>query len=139
MVLSSTPHHLLWWSNWQKKLLGLMCQFKLFNECWSPPIKRTKMMFDKHSIPMMPNLLIVHEVDFTIKEINIDLGKFVDYNHHYDLMEHMTYIIHVVRAHGLVIKDANGTNDHVSLFWSSYFCSSSSLLFIGAIIMCIWH
>ncbi len=103
------------------------------------PPKRIKMMFDKHSIPMMPNSLIVHEVDFTIKKTNIDLGRFVDYDHHYDLVEHMTYIIHVVRACGLVTKDANGTNEHVSLFWSSYFCSSSSLLFIGAIIMCIWH
>jgi hypothetical protein len=103
------------------------------------PPQKTKMMFDKHSIPMMPNLLIIHEVDFTVKETNLDLGKAVDYNHHYDIVECMTYLfICVVRACGLAAKDANGTSDPISLFLSSCFCSSS-LLFIGAIIVCIWH
>jgi hypothetical protein len=98
------------------------------------------MMLDKHSILMMPNLLTIHEVDFTVRETNLDLGKVVHYNHHYHLMEHMTYLfLCVVRTCGLATKDANGTSDLVSLFWSSYLCSSSSLLFIGAIIVCIWH
>jgi hypothetical protein len=89
---------------------------------------------------MMPNLLTVHEVDFIVKETNLNLGKAVDYNHHYDLMEHMTYLfIHVVKACGLATKDANVISDHVSFFLSSCFCSSPSLLFIGAIIVCIWH
>jgi len=106
----------------------------------SKPPKRTKMMFDKHPIPMMTNSLIVHEIDFTIKETNLDIGKVVDYNHLYDLLEHMTYLfICVVKTHGLVAKDANGTSDLISFFFSSCLCSSSSLLFIGAIIVCIWH
>jgi hypothetical protein len=104
------------------------------------PPKRTEMMPDKQPIPMMPSSLTVHEADFTVKETNPDLGKAVDYNHHYDLVEHMTYLfIRVVRARGLAAKDANGTSDPVSLFLSSRLCSSSSLLFIGAIIVCIWH
>ncbi len=104
------------------------------------PPKRTEMMPDKQPIPMMPSSLTVHEADFTVKETNPDLGKAVDYNHHYDLVEHMTYLfIRVVRARGLAAKDANGTSDPVSLFLSSCLCSSSSLLFIGAIIVCIWH
>jgi hypothetical protein len=75
------------------------------------------MMFDKHPIPMMTNSLIVHEVDFTIKETNFDLGKVLDYNHHYDLLEHMTYLfIYVVRTHGLVAKNANGTSDPIIFF-----------------------
>ncbi len=104
------------------------------------PPKRTEMMPDKQPIPMMPSSLTVHEADFTVKETNPDLGKAVDYNHHYDLVEHMTYLfIRVVRARGLAAKDANGTSDPVSLFLSSCLCPSSSLLFIGAIIVCIWH
>ncbi len=106
----------------------------------SKPPKRTKMMPNKQLIPMMPNSLIIHEIDFIIKETNFSLGKVVDYNYHYDFMEHMTYLfIHVVKAHCLAAKDANGTSDHVSLFSSSCFCSSSNLLFISAIIICIWH
>jgi hypothetical protein len=102
------------------------------------PLKRTEMMPDKQPIPMMPSSLTVHEADFTVKETNPDLGKAVDYNHHYDLVEHMTYLfVRVVRARGLAAKDANGTSDPVSLFSSSCLCSSSSLLFIGAIIVCI--
>ncbi len=104
------------------------------------PPKRTEMMPDKQPIPMMPSSLTVHEADFTVKETNPDLGKAVDYNHHYDLVEHMTYLfIRVVRARGLAAKDVNGTSDPVSLFLSSCLCPSSSLLFIGAIIVCIWH
>jgi hypothetical protein len=76
------------------------------------------MMLDKHSIPMMPNSLTIHEADFTIKETNLDLGKVVDYNHHYDIVEHMTYLfIHVVRTCGLATKDANGINDPISFFF----------------------
>jgi len=106
-----------------------------------PKPPRREMMPDKQPIPMMPSSLTVHEADFTVKETNPDLGKAVDYNHHYDLVEHMTYLfIRVVRARGLAAKDANGTSDPVSLFLSSCLCSSSSLLlFIGAIIVCIWH
>ncbi len=89
---------------------------------------------------MMPSSLIVHEVGFIVKETNHDLGKVIDYNHHYDLMEHMAYLfIHVLKTCSLATKDANGTNDPINLFWSSCLCSSSSLLFISAIIICIWH
>jgi hypothetical protein len=66
---------------------------------------------------MMPSSLTIHEVDFIIEETNLDLGKAVDNNHHYDFMEHMTYLfIHVVKACGLAAKDSNGTNDLVSFF-----------------------
>jgi hypothetical protein len=81
------------------------------------PPKRTKMTPNKQLIPMMPSSLIVHEVDFIVKETNLDLGKVVDYNHHYDLVEHMTYLfIHVVKTCGLATKDLNGTNDLVRFF-----------------------
>jgi hypothetical protein len=94
----------------------------------SKPPKRTKMMFDKHSIPMMFNSLTIHGVDFTIKETNLDLGKVFDYNHHYDLMEHMTYLfIRVMRTCGLATKDANGISDPISFFLSSCICSKASL------------
>ncbi len=67
----------------------------------------------------MPSSLTIHEVDFTIKKTKLGLGKVVDYNHHYDLMEHMTYVfINVVRAHGLVVKDANGIDESCK----SFFC-----------------
>jgi hypothetical protein len=83
----------------------------------SKPPKKTEMMHDKQLIPMMPNSLTIHEADFIIKETNPDLGKIVDYNHHYNLMEHMTYLfIHLVKACGFVAKDSNGTNDLVSFF-----------------------
>jgi hypothetical protein len=83
----------------------------------SKPPKRIEMMLDKQLIPMMPNLLTIHEADFIVKETNPDLGKAVDYKHHYDLVEHMTYLfIHVVKACGLATKDSNGISALVNLF-----------------------
>jgi hypothetical protein len=61
-----------------------------------------------------PSRLTVPEGEFAVKETNPDLGKAVDYNHHYDLVEHMSYLfIRVVRARGLAPKDANGSSGPV--------------------------
>lgn len=67
-------------------------------------------------MPMRPlrplSTLTVPEGEFAVKETNPDLGKAVDYNHHYDLVEHMSYLfIRVVRARGLAPKVANGSSD----------------------------
>ncbi len=65
----------------------------------------------------MPNSLTIHEVDFIVKETNPDLGKTINDNHHYDIVEHMTYLfIHVVKTCGFATKDSNGISDFVSLF-----------------------
>ncbi|CAK9266232.1 unnamed protein product [Sphagnum jensenii] len=82
-------------------------------------IVRTGMKADKQQQPQAgagmraSNLLLtVPETDFTIKETNPDLGKAVDYNHHYGLVEQMTFLfIRVVKARGLAAKDAERTSD----------------------------
>ena len=51
-----------------------------------------------------------------MKETNPDLGKAVDYRQHFDLVEQMSYLfVRVVRARGLMGKDANGLSDPVSV------------------------
>ncbi len=80
-----------------------------------PKGQKPDMKADKQPMPMRPNMLTVPEADFTVKETNPDLGKAVDYNHHYDLVEHMTYLfIRIVKARGLAAKDADGSSDPVS-------------------------
>lgn len=77
-----------------------------------PKVVETKA--DKQPLPMKPNQLTVPEADFTVKETNPDLGKAVDYNRHFDLVEHMTYLfVRVVKSRGLAPKDANGSSDPV--------------------------
>jgi hypothetical protein len=98
-------------------------------------IVRTGMKADKQQQPQAgagmraSNLLLtVPETDFTIKETNPDLGKAVDYNHHYDLVEQMTFLfIRVVKARGLAAKDAERTSDPVSLFLGLHACMQQQL------------
>ncbi|CAK9210321.1 unnamed protein product [Sphagnum troendelagicum] len=78
--------------------------------------QRLEVRPDMQPMPMRPlrplSTLTVPEGEFAVKETNPDLGKAVDYNHHYDLVEHMSYLfIRVVRARGLAPKDANGSSD----------------------------
>ncbi len=81
--------------------------------------QRLEVRPDMQPMPMRSSLrplstLTVPEGEFAVKETNPDLGKAVDYNHHYDLVEHMSYLfIRVVRARGLAPKDANGSSDPV--------------------------
>ncbi len=97
-------------------------------------IVRTGMKADKQQQPQAgagmraSNLLLtVPETDFTIKETNPDLGKAVDYNHHYGLVEQMTFLfIRVVKARGLAAKDAERTSDPVSLSWTA--CNNTYLI-----------
>jgi hypothetical protein len=71
---------------------------------------------DQQPGPLRPNALTVPETDFTVKDTNPDLGKAVDYNPHFDLVEQMTYLyVRVVRARNLLGKDQNGFSDPVSL------------------------
>lgn len=70
---------------------------------------------DRQPEPPRPSLITVPEADFTVKETNPDLGKAVDYRQHYDLVEQMSYLfVRIVRARGLMGKDANGLSDPVS-------------------------
>lgn len=69
---------------------------------------------DRQPDASRPNMLTVPETDFTVKETNPDLGKAVDYNHHYDLVEQMAYLfVRVVRARELLGKDETGFSDPV--------------------------
>ncbi|CAK9202097.1 unnamed protein product [Sphagnum jensenii] len=90
----------------------LMKETKMPSEPKDPKGPKPDMKADKQPMPMRPNMLTVPEADFTVKETNPDLGKAVDYNHHYDLVEHMTYLfIRIVKARGLAAKDADGSSD----------------------------
>jgi hypothetical protein len=92
-----------------------MKETKMPSEPKDPKGPKPDMKADKQPMPMRPNMLTVPEADFTVKETNPDLGKAVDYNHHYDLVEHMTYLfIRIVKARGLAAKDADGSSDPVS-------------------------
>jgi hypothetical protein len=99
-----------------KETVRLDVPVQVVQQMLKPP-KRTKMTPNKQLIPMMPSSLIVHEVDFIVKETNPDFGKVVDYNHHYDHVEHMTYLfVHVVKTCGLATKDLNGSSNLVRFF-----------------------
>ncbi|KAG0576152.1 hypothetical protein KC19_5G059000 [Ceratodon purpureus] len=67
---------------------------------------------DKQPDSLRPNVMTVPETDFTVKNTNPDLGKAVDYNQHFDLVEQMTYLfVRVLRARDLLGKDQNGLSD----------------------------
>jgi hypothetical protein len=77
---------------------------------------RREVKMDKVPEGPRPSLITVPEADFTVKETNPDLGKAVDYKQHFDLVEQMTYLfVRVVRARGLMGKDANNLSDPVSV------------------------
>nr|XP_024367664.1 protein QUIRKY-like isoform X2 [Physcomitrium patens] len=58
---------------------------------------------DRQPYPIRPNPGIVPETDFIVKETNPDLGKAVDYNQHFNLVEQMGYLfVRVVRARDLL-------------------------------------
>jgi len=77
---------------------------------------RKEVKADMQPGPPRPSLITVPAADFTVKETNPDLGKAVDYRQHFDLVEQMSYLfIRVVRARGLMGKDANGLSDPVSV------------------------
>jgi hypothetical protein len=79
-----------------------------------PKEVRKEAKADMQPGPPRPSLITVPEADFTVKETNPDLGKAVDYRQHFDLVEQMSYLfIRVVRARGLMGKDANGLSDPV--------------------------
>lgn len=81
----------------------------------SKEVKREAKADNQPQMPR-PSLITVPEADFTVKETNPDLGKAVDYRQHFDLVEQMSYLfIRVVRARGLMGKDANGLSDPVSV------------------------